>query len=241
MDCGDKPIRLALYSYGYFYDKNTGIDKDIVDELIRRSGCRFEISVRTRARIWNDLESGDLHMSVSGIQTPERDRFAWFIPYLVMKNYALVHVSAAKNVNRAEDFLAKTELQVGAVRSFRHGAGVDALLKRLRKADRVQESSNAETLFLKLKTRRVDAMFSQPPVYMKYVQDLGMKNEVLVQDWTPGEKGVPHGLVLSKRRFSESEAQHWRAIVQDMRMDGTLKTIYKRYLPESEVSKLLDF
>lgn len=86
MNCGDKPTRLAFYELGNFYffesQQAQGIDKESVDALIKRSGCRFDAQVLARARIWADLASGDLDMSVSGIQNPERDKFAWFAPYL---------------------------------------------------------------------------------------------------------------------------------------------------------------
>jgi polar amino acid transport system substrate-binding protein len=237
----ERPIRLALYSYGYFYDRGRGIDKDIVDELVRRSGRRFDVQVMARARIWADLEGGQLDMTVSGIQTPQRDRFAWFIPYLAMKNVALIHLHAAEGVKDAEAFLAKEDLQLGVVRSFKHGPGLDARVERLRAIGRVQESPDAETLFLKLRDHHIDALLSQPPVYLKYLQDLGMKGQVLIQDWAPREKGVPHGLVLAKHRFTLAEVAQWRALVQEMKLDGTLKAIYGRYLPASEVKKLMEF
>jgi polar amino acid transport system substrate-binding protein len=62
-----------------------------------------------------------------------------------------------------------------------------------------------------------------------------------VQDWTPGEKGVPHGLILAKSRFTEAEARQWQALVQTLRTDGTLKRIYLQYLSAPEVAALLDF
>ena len=83
-DCDSKPIRLAFYETGSFYffenGRATGSDKDIVEELTKRSGCRFDTQLVMRARIWADLASGDLDMSVSGIQTPERDQLASFAP-----------------------------------------------------------------------------------------------------------------------------------------------------------------
>lgn len=238
---GGRPIRLALYSFGFFYDRGRGIDKDFVEELARRSGCTFDVQVLARARIWADLESGDLDMSVSAIQTPQRDRFSWFIPYLAMKNQVLIEVRSAEGVTGADAFLAKEGLQLGVVRSFKHGPGLDAWVEQLRSLGRVQESPNAETLFLKLRDHRIDALLAQPPVYLRYLQDLHMNQQVVIQDWAPGGKGVPHGLVLAKHRFSQAEAERWRALVQGMKQDGTLKLIYSRYLPASEVTKLLEF
>ncbi|MBF0626905.1 MAG: transporter substrate-binding domain-containing protein [Magnetococcales bacterium] len=239
--CGEKPIRLAFYEYGFLYDKGVGIDQDVVDELIRRSGCRFDTQVMTRARIWADLATGDLDMSVSGIRTPERERFAWFADYLIMKNYALVHGEVTAGVQSAREFLRQTQLQIGVVRSFKHGVEQDQWLESLRQAGRVQETPDVETVFKKLKSHRVDAMFSQPPVFRKYLRDLHLADQVEVQDWTPEEKGVPHGLILAKSRFDALDAEQWQALLVAMRREGVLKKIFLRYLPEDEANRLLDF
>ncbi|WP_051304546.1 substrate-binding periplasmic protein [Chitinilyticum litopenaei] len=239
--CPAQPIRLAFYEYGLLYHQGRGIDRDLVDELARRTGCRFDTRVMPRARIWADLESGALDMSVSGIQTPARDRFAWFAHYLSMKNHALVSSALAGEVRQASDFLATPRALFGVVRAFKHGEQQDRWLDTLRQAQRVQESPDAQTLYLKLKQGRVQAIFSQPPVYRHYLPTLDMQQQVSVQDWTPQEKGVPHGLILAKSRFSQTEAQHWQEQLHQMRADGSLRAIYLRYLPPADTDALLDF
>ncbi len=245
VNCGAKPIRLAFYEYGYFYfekdQRPAGIDHDIVNELQKRSGCPFELRVMARARIWADLASGDLDMSVSGIQNAERDKFAWFASYLSMKNYAVVSTQVAKKVPLADDFITMPSLKFGVVRAFKHGTDQDRWLDTLRLQQRVEESADVGILFRKIKDRRIDALFSQPPVYRKLIQDLDMHKDVQVMDWTPTEKGIPHGLILAKSRFSEADATQWRALIDKMRSDGTLQLIYSRYLPNAEATRLLDF
>jgi polar amino acid transport system substrate-binding protein len=243
--CGGKPIRLAFYEFGSFYfpegQQASGIDKDIVDELMKRSGCKFELKVMARARIWADLESGQLDMGTSGIQNPERDKFAWFAHYLSMKNYVVVQKNIAASVATSADFLKQPKLQFGAVRAFKHGVDQDKWLDELRSAGRVQDSANVETLFKKMKDSRIDALYSQPPVYRKTILELGMQKDVTVLDWTPAEKGVPHGLILAKSRFSEAEAKHWQELINSLRSDGSLKRIYSHYLSSAEAAALLDF
>ncbi|MBP9685331.1 MAG: transporter substrate-binding domain-containing protein [Rhodoferax sp.] len=242
--CGTKPIRLAYYDYdyGYFhFDNGRGIDPDVVNELKRRTGCKFDTQVMARARIWADLASGELDMSVSGIRNAERDKFAGFANYLSVKNYALVQKNVATQVHRAEDFAANKALQFGVVRAFKHGEKQDQWLEQLRQEKRVQESADVETVFRKLKEQRVDAMYSQPPAYRRNIDVLGMQNDVVVQDWTPGEKGVSLGLILSRRRFSDADVVRWQALLNAMRADGTLKRIFTRYLPPDEASKMLDY
>ncbi len=126
-DC-PAPITFALYENGYIYDaaSNTGIDKDVAEELGRRSGCRFEFSVKPRARIWVEIESGALMMTGSGIQTDKRDVFSWAVRYMAQKNYVLVKNEL--NANSADQFAADPNLLWGAVRSYKHGEQADAFL-----------------------------------------------------------------------------------------------------------------
>ena len=63
-DCA-RPYTLALHEHGLLYsaDTDSGIDKDVADELIRRSGCKVTVSLLPRARIWQLIESGALDFS----------------------------------------------------------------------------------------------------------------------------------------------------------------------------------
>lgn len=224
-----KSLALAFYEYGLLYHQGEGIDADVVRELERRSGLVFSTSVLARARIWKDLETGNLDMTVSGISTPEREEFAWFIPYFSMKNYAILFKNEEK-VTTEKEFMEKADWNFGAVASFRHGDLQDRFLEALRGQRRVEEAPDARTLFQKLKAGRIQGMFSQPPVYAYYLKGLGMENKVELQDWFPTEKKVPHGLVLSKKTFDPQAFKYWQGLILEMKNDGTLEKIFIRYL-----------
>lgn len=237
--CGDRPIRLGFYENGFLYDKGVGINQDIVEALRNRSGCRFATKVMTRARIWADLASGDLDMSVSGLKTAERDTLFWFLDYMRMKTYAIVHNDVASRVQSAREFLHQTRLQIGVVSSLKYGGMHDPWLDQLRLADRVQETPEAESIFRKLQSHRVDVVFAQPPVYRKYLRDLAMDDLVEVQDWSPEEKGQSHGLVLSRSRYDAMDVEQWRALMEEMKREGVLRTIFLKYLPAKDADAML--
>jgi polar amino acid transport system substrate-binding protein len=245
VDCGSKPIGLAYFEFGFFYFENDGhgkgIDKDVVDELAVRTGCKFVTQVMPRARVFVDLASGELDMSVVGIKTPEREQFAWFIPYATAKNYTLVVGTAGSSVRDAEGFLNRSQLQFGVVRGFKHGEEQDKWLEKMRQAARVEESASVNILFEKLKLGRINGMFSQPAVYRKNMKDMNMGSEVSIQDWFPSDKGVIGSLMLAKARFSEAEAARWGNIIREMRTDGTMERIFARYVSAAEAKKLLVF
>lgn len=245
VDCGSKPIRLGFFEFGLFYfvkdGKPQGIDKDVVAELAKRTGCKFETQVLPRARIWRDLENGELDMTTAAIQTPERDRYATFVPYLSTKNRVLLLARTTSGVHNADDFMAKKELQFGMIRGFKHEATLDQWLDKMRKEQRVQESAEPELMFEKLKLGRIDGIFSHAYVYRKILKDMNMEGIVVIQDWMPNGKGLIGNFMFSKRRFSGDDTDRWRSVMNGMRADGTLRNIFLRYMTTDDVKNSLDY
>ena len=81
VDCGSTPIRVAQYNLGlrYFIEngQEKGINKDILDELRLCTGCSFVVQEMPFARIWADLSSGYLDISMSGVWSAEREKSLW--------------------------------------------------------------------------------------------------------------------------------------------------------------------
>lgn len=230
-------INVALYEFGLLYTDGKGIDQDVINELQRRSHCSFSQTVLPRARIWHDLETGDLAMSVSGIQNAQRDQFAWFAPYMSIKNVSIINKSLSKKIQSFDDFLQDPSLKWGAVRAFKHGAVQDQFLAQLQAQQRVIEVSTVAQLFELLKAGRIQGLFSQSPVYGYYIPKLGLAMQMTAQDWAPLEKAVPHALILSKKHFSAEQAEQWKMLIDTMNQDGTMQQILAKHLPSFEVKK----
>jgi polar amino acid transport system substrate-binding protein len=240
VDCGAKPISLAFFDFGLFYFKKNGqgagISPDVIDEFIKRTGCQIISQDMPRARTWSDLATGHLDMTVDGIVNQKRKSFGWFIPYNKIKNYALVNVKTGNTVRGSTDFREQKQLVFGVVRSFNHGDELEVWLDQMRLEKRVEESVNIEILFKKLMLGRIDAMFAPPVVYRKFLNDLHIENNVVIQDWAPTDKGIIASLVLAKSRFSASDAKDWEDLIMEMRGDGTFKQIFSRYLSENDAN-----
>ena len=113
-ECGT--LGLAFYELGALYYSKpdggwAGIDKDIVDELEKRTGCHFQATLESRVRIWTLLASGKLDMSVSGISTPEREKFARFVPYFSTRNYVLLRKGLSAAAGDAGWFFSQPGIQ----------------------------------------------------------------------------------------------------------------------------------
>lgn len=140
--CG--PYSVAMYEFGALYYRNadqsfSGIDKDVIEALARRSGCILEQRLDSRVRIWDQLARGTLDITVSGVETAERLKLAEFYPYISTRNYVLLRKTLAPQFSGAEAFLAAREHRIAVVRGFRYGPQLDALIQQLREQGRVDE------------------------------------------------------------------------------------------------------
>lgn len=236
--CGTRPIRLAFFEYGLYYSHGDGIDKDLVEALQKRSGCRFDIQVQARARTWEELRTGALDIATSALETPERDEFAWFEPYLRIKNLVVLPDDVGQSVKSAADFLADPKLMLGVVRGFKHGEEYDRWIDQLRRDNRVVDYVDAELLFRNLAAHRVDGAIADPLVYHLLLEPAQL-SRMTIEDWIPSQPGDPVNLVFSKTRFDRAAMEEWRGLIRDLVADGTLSAIFQRYLPPEEAERLV--
>ncbi|CAN5205228.1 hypothetical protein BH11PSE10_BH11PSE10_19770 [soil metagenome] len=233
-DCS-RPLTLALHDHGLLYSADTGagIDKDVADELIRRSGCTVQVSLLPRARIWQLIEAGALDFSLSGIATRERDKFAAFAWYFSNKYYLLTRRDA--QVSTLVDFERNRGLQLGVIRSFRYSDSANRFVDSLTQQRRVTQSSGLSALFKALLAGQLQAMiiepFDEPALAQARLHELTRVIEF-------GDKPVPHGLIMSRQSLPDSEQAKWRSLVDSMRRDGTMLRIFEKYF-ESELARAL--
>ncbi len=236
-DCS-RPYTLALHDHGLLYsaDTDTGIDKDFAEELIRRSGCKVGVSLMSRARIWQLIESGALDFSLSGIASPERRGFASFAWYFSNKYYLLVRKDAG--MRQLAEFQRSDTFRLGVIRSFRYSASANRLVDKLAAANRVTQAGGLDPLYKALMANRIQGMimepFDYPVVEEKHIRDVTAIIEF-------NDLSVPHGLIMSNKALPPSERDKWRALVDEMRADGTIRRIFEKYFPPALAASMVDF
>ena len=236
-DCS-RTYTLALHDHGLLFsaDTNTGIDKDVADELIRRSGCKITVSLMARSRIWQLIESGALDFSLSGIATPERGQFADFAWYFSNKYYLLARKDAG--VRSHADFERNDKLQLGVIRAFRYSESANRLVDKLQEQNRVTQAGGLEPLYRALMENRIQGMiiepFDYPVLSEKRIRDISGIVEF-------NDPPVPHGLIMSRKSLSSSEQEKWRALINAMRSDGTLLRIFSTYFRPELAATLVNF
>ncbi len=226
-DCS-RPLTLGLHEHGLLYTGRTGegIDKDIAEEMSRRSGCRLTLTVLPRSRIWQLIESGALDFTLSGITNAQRDKFATFAWYVSNKYYLLVRRDTG--VHSVDEFLRRRSLRVGLIRSFRYGDRANGFVDALEGEQRTTYAGSLEPLYTILLDDDIQAMIIEPfdfPV----IAGAQLKAQTSILDF--GDPSVLHGLVMSRKALSPAQQGAWRDIVNSMRADGTILRIFEKYFP----------
>lgn len=237
LDCS-RAYTLALHDHGLLYsaDTDTGIDKDVADELIRRSGCKVTVSLMPRARIWQLIESGALDFSLSGITNPERDKFAGFAWYFSNKYYLLVRNDTG--VKNLSDFEQNDKLQLGVIRSFRYSESANRLVDKLQDANRVSQAGGLAPLYQTLILGRVQGMIIEPFDFPA-LEEKKIRAMTTILEFN--DPSIPHGLIMSKKALSVTQQEQWRVIVNGMRADGTMRRIFEKYFKPELASALVNF
>ncbi|WP_428510702.1 substrate-binding periplasmic protein [Roseateles sp.] len=224
-DCS-RPFSLALHDHGLLYSAETGsgIDKDIADEMARRSGCKFFVSLLPRARIWQLIESGALDFSLSGISNAQREKFASFA-WCFSNRYQLL-LRRDSQVQKIEDFERQRGLKLGVIRSFRYSESANRLVDKLAEQQRLVQSSGLSALFDALSAGQIQAMIIEP-FDLPTLQSARIRELAQVLDF--GDAPVPHGLIMSRASLSDAEQARWRELIEGMRRDGSLLRIFEKY------------
>jgi len=236
-DCS-RPLSLALHDHGLLYSVQTGegIDKDIADELIRRSGCKLSLPVVPRARIWQLIESGGLDFSLSGISNPAREGFASFAWYVSNKYYLLVRKDAG--VQRLADFENNPALKLGAIRSFRYGPSANRMVDALEAQSRIRYGTQLDSLYAILLDNQVQAMIIEPFDYPT-LEGAALRAQTQILEFE--DPAIPHGLIMSKRSLPAEQRQAWAGLIDQMRSDGTIQRIFEKYFAPALARTMTQF
>jgi polar amino acid transport system substrate-binding protein len=236
--CEDRPITLAYYEFGPLYHDGVGIDRDVVEELAKRSGCRFETSLKPRAQIWQELQAGTLDMTTSGLRTEARNQFVYFVPYLGLKNVVIAAQSLAGEIQSFDDIVADTHFKIGVVKGFIHGAYFDVRLKSA--GDRVIAYPDQNAIYDALRHGEVQGIVSPAFNYEYFFKAPEERAAFVAIDVSPAPP-VAQNMIFSRRRFNDAEINAWTRVFEQMRLDGTLERICRGQVSPEMTRVLLNY
>jgi polar amino acid transport system substrate-binding protein len=233
--CPDHPIVVGVSAFGGFYQNGSGLDKDMADELAKRSGCRFELRVTTREGIWLGMQYGDIDMAFGAFTNQGRLTFSYAFPYIQVRNYVVFNQKVSPDVHTPEDFLANPHLRLGVVKGITSGEYYDGFIDKLRSIGRVESVESVERMFLMLKADRFQAVITDPIVFTRLLDDSAYR----LEEWTPNSAKIVTNMLVSKKNFSKSESEKWGNLLQTMSSDGTIYQFLQRYVDKKIAADML--
>lgn len=227
--CG--PYRVAFYEYAVLYHRDAdgqyrGIDKDVVDELAKRTGCRFETRLESRARTWALITSGGVDITVSAVMNAERARLVDLLPYIQSRRVVLLRDRTVPVT--LEAFLQDERRRLLKVRAARDGPRMEAVLSQLQERGRIVEAPDQPSAVRAFKAGRADALLIGVAGLARLRQQDPELQTFDAAIWAPAER-VVGALALSRERVSGPDRERMREALQTMRRDGSLDAIVRRH------------
>jgi polar amino acid transport system substrate-binding protein len=230
--CGPYSVGMYEYSSLYYRDAGgqwTGIDKEVVDELARRTGCQLVPRAESRVRIWAQLASGQMDMTVSALPTQERALLVEFIPYIESRQYVVMRPALAAALTTPAAFLAQRERRVIVVRGYAFVPTLESWLTRMRVQGRVVEAPDQTTAMRVFKAGRADALVLGAHSLATARRNDPAFGEYTALSYAPQERSIG-ALALSRQRIAQEDRDRMRHAIEEMLRDGTLEAIKKRHL-----------
>jgi polar amino acid transport system substrate-binding protein len=235
----NKPLSVAVYENGFLYntENKSGIIVDVFNEISKKTNCKFNFILMPRARSWIELKSGRIDISASGFMSNERESYSYIIKMWNKKNFVLIRKNM--KVNTIEEFIKNKNLEVGIVRGTFHGSkNIEDFIEKLRKENRVQESSEQSNIYLKLANNRVQGIFGNMFVIKKYISEIKeLQGNFEILDWASDDEKFKSGIFLSKKTFNNENFKKFEEIIDNLKKNGLIKKYIKKYLTEEEIIK----
>ena len=175
-------------------------------------------------------------ISVCRASPTQSDKFAAFGWYFSNKYHLLVRDDAG--VRNLSGFEQDSTLQMGVIRSFRYSESANRLVDKLQEANRLSQAGGLAPLYQTLMGGRIQGMVIEPfdfPV----VEEKKIREMTTVLEFN--DPPVPHGLIMSKKALTVSQMDPWRALVNGMRADGTMRRIFEKYFKPELAATLVNF
>lgn len=242
-NCPTKDIVAAFDDRGYNYFKGVGIDADLLTAIEKETNCKIKRVEMPRARIFELLKTGEVGMAFFVIKTEDREKYSYFIPYLLQGNILITKKGFSRKIKTLDAFEKDKALLFSKINGFKHEENYDDFLDRLEKSNRLFKVNGTDSLLKMVIEDRAQGIFSLPIVYSMYLdKDFSKyKNELEFIDWqksmSPRVGPKPHEIALSRNTFSERQFDDMKKIISKLHQNKTILNIMKKYLKNENLGQ----
>jgi polar amino acid transport system substrate-binding protein len=238
MDC--PPVtRVGLSDLGYSSfqvdGKSHGVSVDIIAELGKRTGCKFELLWFPRGRLFAEFDAGKVDITMGSVQTPQRDAMGRHIPYSYTQ-FELVLAKQLGKFSSLADFVDHSKARLNLVRGIAYAPETAAQVERLTQAGRVELVNDFEVVFKKMALNRTDGTIAPSIIYTLHLRRQGITD--VVASPIPEAPRQVIGMYVSKKSVPLDTRNAFATAVRGMLEDGSMPARYAAYLEPPAVKVL---
>ncbi len=231
--------RVGLSDLGYSAfqadGKYQGVSVDIIAELSKRTGCKFELLWFPRGRLFAEFEAGKVDITMGAVRTAERDAIARHVPYSYTQFELLLHKQLGKFSSLA-DFVDHSKARLNLTRGIAYSPETAVQVERLTQAGRVELVNDFEVVFKKMALNRADGTIAPSMIYTLHVRRQGLTDLVAMP--LPEAPRQVIGMYVSKRSVPLEARNMISAAVRSMVEDGSMPARYGVYLDPAALALL---
>jgi len=235
----NRPLRVGVIEFGSMYHDGKGVDIDLLQELAKRTGCQFDIKITTRAKVWAQIEAGEVDLATNSISTPDRAKLARFVTYFGFKNMMVMPSSEVGTTFSLAALVERPDWRLGLVQGFRYGNYYDYHLKTLLGDDRVIYYDTQLALFEGLRHHEIEAILAPSIHYFFYLTPEEREHFTLVNA-SPAPP-TRSGLAFSRTQFSAAQVDNWLRVLEGMRLDQTLHRFATRHISSAAANTMIEY
>jgi ABC-type amino acid transport substrate-binding protein len=221
---------------GFFIDKKNqknGTAYELLLEVVRRLGCKSTEQITPYLTLRDNFLRNRADMYALTTQVKELDAVAEFVEMYSFPRSLVVSKKASTGKDTIASVLKNPKILFGNVVGGRLFIQPQELTD-LESKHRVRDFPGPTEVFKSLLDGRIQATFSSPSfTYFYITRENKMEQFRSIPD--PSGEVYRAGFYLSRKRLSETERQKIRKIILEMRSDGTLLRISRKYVNEEDL------
>ncbi|MES2115487.1 MAG: transporter substrate-binding domain-containing protein [Pseudomonadota bacterium] len=225
--------RVGLSDLGYASYREDGHFRgtavDLVEELSRRTGCRFAFEWYPRSRLFAQFSANRIDMVMSSLPDAARDRAGRWLPYGYARFELVLSRRTGDGYASLADFVERGTGRLNITRGIYYPPAVLAQLDRLQQAGRLEYVNDFDTAYRKIQAGRADGTLAPPVIHLWYTRRLGLGEDLARYEMPESPRNLS-GAYASRANLAPELQQAFATAFRAMVADGTVQAIYARYL-----------
>jgi polar amino acid transport system substrate-binding protein len=203
----------------YVGEQHGGLSVAYLDEVTRRTGCRFVYVDVPRARAWYMLAHQQVDIVPGAIRTVARDESGVFYDQFVQEGVSLLSMKARPLLLNSREAILQSGLVFTFVRGHDYGPRTAELIKALEARGQLRLVRGPEVMLRMLQAGRNDAAIVMASIVTTEAVQLGLNDAIHAEAIKDLEWGST-GIYLSNSRLEAADAKLLATTFEQLNDEG---------------------